>query len=96
WLLPLAGSPWLALPAALLAAALVALVLGALTLRLSGHYLPLGTICWGLALYALFGTSEALGAHSGLFLAVIRQRQHGAHARSSSWCPAAIERHSRM
>jgi branched-chain amino acid transport system permease protein len=66
WLLPLAGSPWLALPAALLAATLVALVLGALTLRLSGHYLPLGTICWGLALYALFGTSEALGGHSGL------------------------------
>jgi branched-chain amino acid transport system permease protein len=66
WLLPLAGSPWLALPVALLAAAVVALVLGALTLRLSGHYLPLGTICWGLALYYLFGTSEALGAHTGL------------------------------
>lgn len=66
WLVPLAGSPWLALPAGLLAAALIALVLGALTLRLSGHYLPLGTICWGLALYALFGTSEALGGHSGL------------------------------
>jgi hypothetical protein len=29
----------------------VALVLGFLTLRLSGHYLPLGTIAWGISLY---------------------------------------------
>jgi ABC-type branched-subunit amino acid transport system ATPase component/ABC-type branched-subunit amino acid transport system permease subunit len=66
WLLPLAGSPWLALPCAVLLTVAVALAIGAVTLRLSGHYLPLGTICWGLALYYLFGTSEALGAHTGL------------------------------
>ncbi|WP_290871033.1 branched-chain amino acid ABC transporter ATP-binding protein/permease [Aquabacterium sp.] len=62
----LAGSPWLALPVGLLVTAVVALVLGGVTLRLSGHYLPLGTICWALALYYLFGTLESLGSHSGL------------------------------
>ncbi|NDY93686.1 branched-chain amino acid ABC transporter ATP-binding protein/permease [Ideonella livida] len=66
WLAPLAGSPWLALPAGLLLTAGVAAALGALTLRLSGHYLPLGTLCWALALFSLFGTLEALGAHTGL------------------------------
>ena len=35
-----------------------AVVLGLLTVRLSGHFLPLGTIAWGLALYYLFGTLE--------------------------------------
>jgi ABC-type branched-subunit amino acid transport system ATPase component/ABC-type branched-subunit amino acid transport system permease subunit len=62
----IAGSPWLALPVGLLVTAAVALVLGGVTLRLSGHYLPLGTICWALALYYLFGTLESLGSHSGL------------------------------
>src|SRR5487761_2038332 len=38
------ASPWLALLAGLALTAVVALLLGALTLRLSGHYLPLGTI----------------------------------------------------
>ncbi|MGE8635826.1 MAG: ABC transporter permease subunit, partial [Achromobacter piechaudii] len=36
-------SPWLALPAGLILTAVVAYLLGAITLRLSGHYLPLGT-----------------------------------------------------
>ncbi|MCO5978703.1 branched-chain amino acid ABC transporter ATP-binding protein/permease [Ideonella oryzae] len=66
WLAPIAGSPWLALPAGLLVTLAVAAGLGAVTLRLSGHYLPLGTICWALALFYLFGTLESLGAHSGL------------------------------
>ena len=34
-------------------------------MRLSGHYLPLGTIAWGISLYFLFGTSEMLGGHTG-------------------------------
>jgi len=59
-------SPWIALLAGLLLTLVVALVLGALTLRLSGHYLPLGTIAWGLSLYYLFGTFERLGGHTGL------------------------------
>jgi ABC-type branched-subunit amino acid transport system ATPase component/ABC-type branched-subunit amino acid transport system permease subunit len=59
-------SPWLGLLAGLGVTAAVALVLGFLTLRLSGHYLPLGTIAWGISLYFLFGNLEFLGGHTGL------------------------------
>ncbi|SIS52226.1 branched-chain amino acid ABC transporter ATP-binding protein/permease [Insolitispirillum peregrinum] len=62
----LAGSPWLALLVGLLLTSVVAIVLGSVTLRLSGHYLPLGTMAWGISLYFLFGTTEMLGGHSGL------------------------------
>ena len=61
----LGGSPWLALVAGLLLTIAVAAGLGLITLRLSGHYLPLGTIAWGISLYFLFGTSETLGGHTG-------------------------------
>ena len=61
-----AVSPWLTLLAGLAVTAAVALVLGVLTLRLSGHYLPLGTIAWGISLYFLFGNLEFLGGHTGL------------------------------
>jgi branched-chain amino acid transport system permease protein len=61
----LAASPWLALIAGMLLTMVVAATLGFLTLRLSGHYLPLGTIAWGISLYFLFGTSEMLGGHTG-------------------------------
>jgi branched-chain amino acid transport system permease protein len=66
WISWAAGEPWLALLAGLLLTALVALILGSLTLRLSGHYLPLGTIAWGASLYFLFGTMDSLGGHTGL------------------------------
>ena len=33
---------------------------------MSGHYLPLATIAWGLALYYLFGNLEALGKYDGM------------------------------
>ncbi|VCU71945.1 Arabinose import ATP-binding protein AraG [Pigmentiphaga humi] len=62
----LGGSPWMGLAAGLLVTAATAWVLGAVSLRLSGHYLPLGTIAWGLSLYYLFGTLEFLGGHTGL------------------------------
>ncbi len=66
WAVTLGGSPWLALLLGLVLTALVALVLGWLTLRLSGHYLPLGTIAWGISLYFLFGNVEFLGGHTGI------------------------------
>jgi branched-chain amino acid transport system permease protein len=66
WLAWLGWSPWLALGAGLVLTAAVAIVLGSLTLRLSGHYLPLGTIAWGISLYFLFGTMATLGGHTGL------------------------------
>ena len=59
-------SPWLTLFAGLAVTALVALVLGVITLRLSGHYLSISTIAWGIALYFLFGNMEFLGQYSGL------------------------------
>jgi len=61
-----AVSPWLTLLAGLVLTALVALFLGFITLRLSGHYLPLGTIAWGISLYFLFGNVGFLGGHTGI------------------------------
>ncbi len=36
------------------------------TLRMSGHYLPLATIAWGLSLYYLLGNIDFLGKYDGL------------------------------
>jgi len=66
WLAWLGASPWLGLLAGFALTLAVAAVLGSLTLKLSGHYLPLGTIAWGISLAFLFGTSETLGGHTGL------------------------------
>ncbi|MDD5175271.1 MAG: branched-chain amino acid ABC transporter ATP-binding protein/permease [Sterolibacterium sp.] len=66
WMAPFGASPWLALLVGLALTAMVALLLGALTLRLSGHYLPLGTIAWGISIYFLFGNLEFLGGHTGI------------------------------
>jgi len=62
----LGASPWIGLVAGSIVTAFAAWVLGAIALRLSGHYLPLGTIAWGLSLYYLFGTLDFLGGHTGL------------------------------
>jgi len=59
-------SPWLGLPIGLALTGAVALALGWLTLRLSGHYLALGTIAWGISLYYVFGNVEGLGGHNGI------------------------------
>ncbi|SDY35835.1 amino acid/amide ABC transporter membrane protein 2, HAAT family (TC 3.A.1.4.-)/amino acid/amide ABC transporter ATP-binding protein 1, HAAT family (TC 3.A.1.4.-) [Collimonas sp. OK242] len=59
-------SPWLGLLAGLCVTTLAALAIGAITMRLSGHYLPLGTIAWALSLYFLFGNLEFLGKYDGL------------------------------
>jgi ABC-type branched-subunit amino acid transport system ATPase component/ABC-type branched-subunit amino acid transport system permease subunit len=66
WLSWAGQSPWLALVIGLLLTGCLALALGSLMLKLSGHYLPLGTIAWGISLYFLFGTLDILGAQSGL------------------------------
>ncbi|PZA13300.1 metal-dependent hydrolase [Rhodopseudomonas palustris] len=59
-------SPWLALPASLVVAGIAAVLLGLMTVRLSGHYLPLGTIAWGIALYYLFSKLDFLGRNDGI------------------------------
>ncbi|WP_246624767.1 ABC transporter permease subunit [Oceanobacter mangrovi] len=66
WLEWTAGSPWAGLLVGLILTAAVALFLGAVTLKLSGHYLPLGTIAWGISLYYLFGTMTSMGGHTGV------------------------------
>ena len=59
-------SPWATLPVALLVSGAAAVVLGLVTVRLSGHFLPLGTLAWGISLYYLFGTLDILGRHDGI------------------------------
>jgi ABC-type branched-subunit amino acid transport system ATPase component/ABC-type branched-subunit amino acid transport system permease subunit len=59
-------SPWVTLPASLIVSGLAAVLLGLVTVRLSGHYLPLGTIAWGLGLFYLFSKLEFLGRNDGI------------------------------
>ncbi len=59
-------SPWVTLPIAIAVTMGCALLIGAVTVRLSGHYLPLGTIAWGISFFYLFGNIEWLGGHDGL------------------------------
>lgn len=67
WLTTRLGwSPWLTLFVALALTLVFAAIIGAITLRLSGHYLPLGTIAWSLSLFYLFGNLGFLGQHDGI------------------------------
>ena len=59
-------SPWLTLPMSIIVTAASAILIGAVTVRLSGHFVPLGTIAWGIAFFYLFGNSVTLGRHDGL------------------------------
>src|ERR1700754_3674247 len=59
-------SPWLSLRASLIVSGVAAVLLGLVTVRLSGHYLPLGTIAWGLGLFYLFSKLEFLGRNDGI------------------------------
>jgi branched-chain amino acid transport system permease protein len=59
-------SPGLTLLVGIALSVVVALVLGAITLRMSGHYLPLATIAWGLTIYYTISNMEFLGKYDGL------------------------------
>ncbi|MGI9215422.1 MAG: branched-chain amino acid ABC transporter ATP-binding protein/permease [Hydrogenophaga sp.] len=59
-------SPWITLFIGMGLTAASALVVGVITLRMSGHYLPLATIAWGLSLYYLMGNLDALGKYDGM------------------------------
>ncbi|GBF06313.1 ABC transporter-like protein [Deinococcus aerius] len=59
-------NPWLGLLAGFGVTALIAWLLGLMTLRMQGHYLPLATIAWGMSLYYVFGNTPALGGFTGL------------------------------
>ena len=60
------GLPWVGLVLGLVITFAVAWGLGSVTLKLSGHYLPLCTIAWGLSLYYLFGNMQFLGGQTGI------------------------------
>jgi branched-chain amino acid transport system permease protein len=59
-------SPWVGLAASIVLTSFIALVIGYVTLHLGGHYLPLTTIAWGIAIFAAFGSFEFLGSHGGI------------------------------
>ncbi len=59
-------SPWLTLPAALAVSAVAALLIGAITLRLSGHYLAVGTLAWSVSLYYTFANLDLFGRNDGI------------------------------
>ncbi len=59
-------SPWATLPFSILTTGIMALLIGLATAKLSGHYLPLGTIAWGISFYYLFGNIEWLGRYDGI------------------------------
>ncbi len=59
--------PPLAIALAVAACAVAAYVIGRLTLRLRGHYLPLATLAWGIAAYVcLVAATDLTGGASGL------------------------------
>ena len=59
-------SPWITLFLGFIITGASALLVAMITLRMSGHYLPLATIAWGLSLYYLLGNLDALGKYDGL------------------------------
>ena len=59
-------SPWASLVPALLVTVLGALVIGAVTVRLSGHFVALGTLAWAVSIYYLLGSLPLLGQHTGI------------------------------
>src|ERR1700733_6634566 len=66
WMSRYGGYPPLAgLPAALAVTGTTAFLLGLITSRISGHYLPLATIAWGTSFFYLFGVLPGLGGFNG-------------------------------
>src|SRR4029077_17171547 len=59
-------APWLTLPLSLLVSGIAAVLLGIVTVRLSGHYLPLGTIAWGIGLFFFLRNLDCLGRKGGI------------------------------
>jgi branched-chain amino acid transport system permease protein len=59
-------SPWIGLAAGLVVTLGIAWVLALITLRMSGHYLPLATIAWALSLNFTIANMDALGKYDGL------------------------------
>ncbi len=84
WTTALNGySPWLGLLLALVLTGTVATILGAITLRLGGHFLALSTVAWGLSTFYLLANMEGLGNFNGI--SGIPPISLGPIALSASW-----------
>ncbi|MFD2235990.1 ABC transporter permease subunit [Aureimonas populi] len=59
-------SPWLGLPAAILVTGILSLFVGAITLRLHGHYLAVATIAWNMSFFYLAGNLDFLRRYDGI------------------------------
>lgn len=59
-------SPWLSLFASLGMTLVIAFVIGWITVRLSGHYLVLGTIGWSVGFYYALANLPSLGGYDGI------------------------------
>ncbi len=59
-------NPWLTLPIGLAVAAAAAALIGALTLRMSGQFLVLATLAWGISVFYLAGALPMFGGQNGL------------------------------
>ncbi len=59
-------SPWLSLPASIAVTVACAFLIGWITVRLSGHYLVLGTFAWSIGLYYVFANVSWLGGYNGI------------------------------
>lgn len=62
----LGWSPWFGLVAAIGSVGVLALAIGAVTVRMSGHYLALATLCFCISTYFLLGNTEAVGQFNGM------------------------------
>lgn len=59
-------SGWWSFFPAILVTAIGAVLVGLVTVRLSGHYLALATTAWAMAFQYLFGSLPTLGQHTGI------------------------------
>ena len=59
-------SPWLSLPIAIVVTAVAATLIGAITLNLSGHYLPVGTMAWNISFYYVAGNLDFFRRYDGI------------------------------
>ncbi|MCC6006340.1 MAG: ATP-binding cassette domain-containing protein, partial [Rhodobacteraceae bacterium] len=59
-------SPWLSLFGSLAMTTAAAFVIGWVTVRLSGHFLVLGTIGWGVSFFYLLANIPAFGGYNGI------------------------------
>lgn len=59
-------TPWLTLPASIAVAVVFGFAIGWITVRLSGHYLVLGTFAWSIGLYYVLANLPGLGGYDGI------------------------------